>query len=249
MSNEAVFGKAGTFTFAPRIGQHTDPLTPASLVSFRLYASTPTAAQIADTDNTSPGDAIEAVTTWTDGDDTGEKFIAYSALSDSDPTSTNRYEVYHTVTSYRLEAGADIINDHEPIVVWRAESIGEGFDVHISDLEAVESKIGYFKNEAQIETVIEVADRLIKQMLKADGFDLYKLDQKTAKDFVIYRALSILCSDLSAEPNDTWADKARRHYETLEMLRKSIAIGYDSDGDGVAEPTEKAQGGYAYIGI
>lgn len=249
MSNEAVFGQSGSFVFAPRVGSDSRPLLPDSLVSFRLYRNAPTQAQIADDDNSDPGDAIESVTSWTDGDDVGEKNISYSAIVDPEPTSSNRYEVYHSVTSYKLESGGPTINDHEPFIVWKPESVGEGFDVHISDLEAIESKIGVFKEDSHIQLVIDTSTRLVKQMLRSEGYDLYKLDQKTAKDFVIYRALSIVCSDLSAEPNDTWAEKARNHYQTLEMLRKSVSVGFDVSGDGIAEPTETSKNNFAYIGI
>lgn len=238
MANRATFEEAFTFTFQAVIGPDATPVVPDSLTSARLYDDYPSEAQIADTGNTDPGDAIESVTSWSAGDDTGEQEVSFALISDPDPTDRDDYEVYYVVVSWKPDAGSANINTVSPLIVYRPTAIGTDFDVDEDDIYAIESKLDDFKTSAQINTAISTAERLVKQDLRGRGKDLARVDLASIKDLAIYKALFILCNSLSSDDGDSWWVKAGEHKETYSMLIESLPISYDIDKDGDIEPDE-----------
>lgn len=237
--SEAVFEQSFEVSFTPLAGDES--LTPASLVSARLYSSNPDTAQRADSSN-ALAQAVQSVTTWEDGREVNEKLITFAAVTDPDPTSTEKYEIYYMVYSYRLTSGGTIINDVEPIVIWRADAVTSRYDVSNSDLLAVESKLEELLNARQLENKTLLAETLVDIDLKAKGIEKPRLKQSTARDLVRYRAVTLCCDDLSNDTNDVWAAKRERHAETYKALLENTQLGYDSDDDGVSEPTEVIRG-------
>lgn len=242
MSN-AVFAKAGTFKFTPTVGDEAEAIEPYELVTARLYADSPTDAQRADTGNTSPGDALQSITSWTTGDSAAERLIAYAAISDPDPTDTG-HEIYYWVISYRLEASGTIINDVEPVVVQRVEGVQSGFDVHPDDVYAIEGKLKPLL-DAKMPTKISIAETLVRKKLRGMGFDLQRLELEDAKQLVVFKALVISCRGLSNEPGDEWWMKKEDYDGDYKDLLDALPLGYDLDDDGDKEPGEVSQQKYA----
>jgi hypothetical protein len=238
--SQAVFEKAGTFSFTAVKGLNAEPIAPHSLVSARLYLDSPTEAQIADSSYTG-GDALQNVTTWTAGTNPHERLIAYAAIADDEPTAEADYDLRYWVVSYRLGAAGTIVNQVKPIVVWRSRVVSSRFDCVETDLYVLEEKLENLLGDPVVSAKIAVAERFVVNDLRSKGINVAKLEQADAKDLVRYQALKICCRGLSNGENDEWWAKADSYAQDYMTVRDSLPIGVDGDDDGDIEPDEQVQ--------
>lgn len=233
-----VFGDSGIFSYTATIGPDAQPMSPFALVSVSIYSATPSEAQIVD-DSNALAQAIQHITSWTSGRSSLEKLVTIAPISDPDTTSSADHEVYWAVVRYTLETGGQTIRDVEPFAIYRVEGVQSRVEVSNSDLFAVEGKLEHLLSSMTLTDKITLAERLVKQDLRAKGLEIQKLEQIDAKDLVRYKAIVLCCMDLSNQPNDEWMVKAEKYDEFYRTLRDNVPLGYDSDDDGLASPGEE----------
>lgn len=238
--SDAVFEQAWTFSYTVTKGLDADTVAPDSLVSARIYADYPTAAQIADTGDTAPGDAIQSIESWSEGTAENEKLITFAAIEDPEPTSSNKWESYYVVISYKLTSGGNTINDVEFLTVHRAEGITARFGVVAADIYAIESKLQTVFSD-KIAAKIALAEVLVAKDLRGDGYDMQRLLHSSVKELIQYRAAQLACNDLSFESGDVWENKSMAHDREYDTLKKDLPIAYDADDDDDIEPGEETQ--------
>lgn len=241
---EGVFGKSGTLSFTAIQGQGGDVVTPYALVSFSIYSTTPTDAEIADDANALATATYHSSTAWAAGISLQEKFLSYDAIDDPAPTSSTKWEKYYYVVRYRLTSGEQIIRTTQPIIMHRAKAISSRFGVTVSDLDALERTLDDLLTSIQLAAKIDLAETLVKQRLHSKGMDLRRLDWASGKDLVRYLACSLCCQDLS-NGEDGWQAKADYYSKHYEALFDSLALGYDAEDDGDVEPEETQKQSYA----
>ena len=116
-----VFGKDFSVSYTVRAGGVT--IETASLVTARLYSTSPTQAQKEDHSNALAA-AVESVTSWTEGEAAGEKVINFSAITDSSPHSASKFECYYLIVSAKLDsAGDNVFVSEEVVQVYRPDAI------------------------------------------------------------------------------------------------------------------------------
>lgn len=235
---QGVFGKAGTISFSVTQGPRGEIVTPHSLVSFSIYSDAPSDAQISDDDNSLGGAVYFSDTAWTSGASTQEKLLAYTAISDSTPITTRKWEKYFLVIRYRLESGGDVIREQDSLIMHRANAVTSRFGVVAADLDALERKLDDLLSGSQITAKIDLAERLVRQALFASGLDIQRLEWSDGKDLVRYLACSLCCKDLSNDPQDEWHAKADYYMEHYSKFLQDLRLGYDSDDDRDIEPLE-----------
>ena len=244
---EAVFGLAGSLSVFPVKSEFGDPVSvaTASIISARIYTAYPSEAQILD-DANGLGSALQYLTAWANGDEVGEKTIAYTAIPQ--PTYqvpyVNDYEVYYVVLSWRAEGGADILRNVEPFLVRRPGIVETGFNVVAQDCYDVESKLqSVFASK--IASKITLAETLTRVWLVGvKKMDLRRLDLDSAKLLVVFQAVVLACLDLANQGSDEWLAKHEAHTATLKMLQENLPLRYDTNSDGVVTPGEKVSQGY-----
>jgi hypothetical protein len=237
--SEAVFEQSFSFSFTPTKGDTAESLAADSIVSARIYASPPTDAQRDDENNTSPGDALQSKTSWSSGTDTNEQVISFDAISDPDPDSAKKREIYYAVISYKLTSGGNTINDIEPFIIWRPEGVVSRFNVTTVEIFALESKLENLFTTSEINSKIDLSERLVKQDLLGKGFDIQRLRMTDGKDLVRFMATSLLCLDASNDPDDEWMMKSEKYEKRYQNGLITIPLGYDTDDDGDIEPGEE----------
>lgn len=240
MSNsEGRFECIDVLSYTATIGDLAASHSIAALVSARLYDESPTDAERADTSN-ALGTALQSVTTWATGTSTNEKLITYAAVTDPTPLSTDDYEIYYWVVSFRWSAAGTVINDVVPWLIWRSRGVLSRWGVVAASCYAIEEKLEDLAS-ATIGTKITLAERLVEQDLIALGYDIRRVDRSDGMDLVRYRATSLACQGLANAANDIWDKKAALHKENYDTLLKSLKLGYDLNEDGAIEPNEKLQ--------
>jgi hypothetical protein len=228
-----LFEKAMSVSFTAQAGGET--IAPYALVSARLYSSAPTAAQKVDDDGVG---AVEKIESWTAGDSTNEKLIAFSAVVDPDSTSTSRYAIYHVAVGYTLEDGGTTVYDVLPIMIWRIKAIGSRFGVAASDLVERESKLSAYNTGTLLTDKISDAEDEVDTDITLEGYRLEDVAQSDLFLLVLLKAIELKARDLMNEPGDSWGVKAEFYAERYAKRLKTIRIRHDQDGDGIAEESE-----------
>lgn len=229
-----VFGDAGTLSYTPAVAQGVTSIEAASLVSVGVYSESPTDAQRDDDDNALAA-AVQHVTTWTDGKGENQKVIALAAITDTDPTSSQEYEVYYAVWRYRLEAAAQIQRDIEPFQIYRVEGASTDWGARTLDITSVEGKLSRLFSMAELTEKLIIAGRLVGNDLRTRGLRLDQVQKEDCRDLVRYKALVLCCTDKTNLPNDEWWMKSERYEKFYYGLIESLPIGVDTDGDGITE--------------
>lgn len=240
--DKPIFGKSFKLSYTIRAdGSNIDSF---SLTSARLYSSNPTTSQKEDHDNTSPGDAVESVVSWSNGDEEEEKIISFSAITDSDPHSPTAYEEYYLVVSVKYaDGGADNFLEPKIFQVWRPTALLSRTEVSVDDVRQRERKIGIERSNAEIDNYISAAERYTLKLLKGKGYDVDRLAHSDLKDLIIARALYYACNEISSDTGDRWETKAEQYKLEFDDLMSTQSIGYDFDDNSEIDPDEKFKAG------
>lgn len=241
-----VFGKSIAYSFSPLIDGV--PVSANSIVSARLYASEPTNAQKEDSTAVAGGFLGSAVTTWA-SQGKGEYTITFPALTDSAPHSSDSYEDYYVVVSFKFESTGPTVFVSEKIFVYRPDAWTSRITTTFLDVIALESKIEAFKTEAEINRSIELSKDRIFRRLKRLGAERRKMfNLEELNQAVLYLAASLICGDLASEDAQFWMTKADRHFAAYEEIFPASAPGYDDTDDQSASPDATiSTGGPAYV--
>lgn len=244
--DKPIFGKSFKLSYTIRAdGSNIDSY---SLTSARLYSSNPTTAQKEDHDNTSPGDAVESVTTWINGNEEGEKVITFSAITDSDPHSPTDYEEYYLVVSVKYAiGGADNFLEPKIFQVWRPTALLSRPEVSVDDIKERERKVGIERSNSEIDNYISSAERYTLKLLKGKGYNVDQLEHSDLKDLIIARALYYACNEISSDSGDRWETKADQYKLEFDDLMATQSIGYDFDDNSEIDPNEKFKAGSVYL--
>jgi len=252
------FGQDFTLTYTPQWNGNviTDDLS-SLLVNVRIYDHDPSTVEITD-DSDTQGTAIETISSWTGGTSTGEYDVAISAITDSDQTSEDKYEIYWAAIGYKLTAGEQTQYDVVGIRIGRVQGVTRRTAVVSADLEAHEQKIVDYLTGAEITTKINTAEVEVFDDLDIRGVSVDAVEWSDLEPLVVFKALEIVCNSLAPEETDIWYIKAygrsgdriseeSSYYAKYNQLLNKIILHIDTDGDGVAEPTETINTGIALV--
>lgn len=242
MAYKHVFGKPISLDFYPQVDD--EDIGAAELVSARIYSEQPTEAQF---ENIASGH-IEEVPSWLPIADGGYR-IAFAALVDSEPSSSEEYEKYFVVISFKYVTSGATKHDLEQIFVYRPDSLTSRITLTVRDVYSLESRIEELAPTQQwVEDKIREAIEDIISKLEARGyrkrsiFNFQKLNLAAAR-----LACSFCCFDFASEGNQFWATKAERWETRSNTKFDSALIGVDISGDDKPDIEEKRFGGAVYV--
>ncbi len=231
--NKYFFESSMSVSFTAQAGGETVALN--SLVSARLYSERPTLAQKVDDAGTG---AIEKVESWTNGNSTNEKLIAFSGVDDPEPNSNSDFKIYYLAVGFKLEADETTIYKVLPIYIWRIKPIGSRYGVSATDVIGRQSKLSSYNDGSYLESMINDAEEEIETDLAIEGYQVEDVDLSDLHLLVLLKAIELAARDKTNDPNDTWADKAKFYAGRYGKRLKTIRIKHDQDGDGLPEENE-----------
>lgn len=240
------FGKSIRFSLNTIAGE--EAIAPYSLVSARIYSSEPSATQIADAGSASTGHLGSRITTWTVGSEPSERIITFDAITDPNPTSTERSEPYYIAVNFLLQSGGPEQTLTELIYLYRVDALTSRVTVTFEDVFKVEPQLRNFRSMAEVSDAIEQAKVEVFNKYESQGrlksrmFDLHKLNT-----VVQYKALSILCFGLASQNAPMWFEKGKMHASAFSDAFSASIVGYDIDGDDRPDEDEQVQNVTIYI--
>lgn len=236
MNSEGIFGKAGTLSVTLRAGDDGTTVKPDSIVSLRLYSDKPTQSQQTDHNNSS-SEALQYITSWTDGTSNNEKLVNYAAISDPDPDLLTGHDVYYWILSYKLEDGGATLYTEIPFIIHRVEANTSVINVTSEDVYEVESSLEKLFN-TKVNKKIKLASDLVERRIIGMGYDLKRVKLEDIALLVRYKATILCCSDLQKSFGDEWREKAKELHMDLSSMWKTFKFTYDEHKDGVSSPGE-----------
>jgi hypothetical protein len=244
MITRHVYGRSINFQFNPLAGDESVPAH--SIVTARIYADEPTAAQ---KNNTVTTGAIGSdVTEWTEGQ-RGSYSIVFPALTDDDPESSEDYEPYFVTTRFRFELDGPVQSVTEQIFVYRPDALTSKISVRPNDIVGRESKIGdILPRKTFIDEKIRDAITRVDRILRNRGYNRKRtFNRELLNEAVELLATAYCCLDLSGQGNEFWAKKFDIYNGLFEEALTVIPVGVDTDGDDRPTPNERAFSGAVAI--
>lgn len=241
-----LFGKSFDYSFTPIVTDET--VSPNSLVSARLYTDEPTDAE-KDDSGALLGTEVENVTSWSDGTQTNEKLITFSAVTDSNPHDADPYEVYWIVVSFKFDAAGPTVFSSDSILLYRPDAWTSRISVVYSDLPKFENKFSDLLSNAEMTNHVNIAKDRIFRVLRAKGYSRQELGRlRELNDATKYMAVASACRDLAGEENQFWWDKYQDYQAQAFEILNQTPVGVDVNGDGVIDEGESTElGSVAYM--
>lgn len=240
-----VFGRSIAFHFVPIA--NGEKVKVHSIVSARIYADSPSEAQIEDHAAALGGFEGSAITQWVSDSDY-LKIITFDALTDADPHSGSEYETYYAVVNFKYESGGPTVFVTEVVHVYRPDALTSRISADYIGVLKVEPKLEDHYTPIEIERF--VAEGRDDVLLRYEGmgketkrlFNLEKLNRA-----VTYRAAALACVGLYGENARHWLDKYKiRNDQYLEAFNQS-RVGYDIAGSDTPAPDEQINVSVAYV--
>lgn len=233
----AVFGKPFNLSYTP-YDRRGETVAPFELVSARIYYTQPTAEQIQDDDNQSPGDAIaENSSNWVDGEFIDEKLIPFGSLADPGPFDSSRYRKQcWVVVSFRYEDDGEIVRDVLPTFIMRTSGALSRFNVTFDDVAGLDSGLRDYGARIDVSKKILLAEKLVTVDLELEMMALERIEQGDAKELVLFRTAVLMFSDLQNEQGDSWREKKKDWETDYGKLLEKIKIAWDRDNNKVKDP-------------
>lgn len=245
MAQKHLFGQPLTVLFRPAADDES--VSAYSLSSARIYDEYPSEAQI---ENTATGH-IEEVVSWTVSG-VNEYRVAFAALADDEPHSSNLYEKYFVVFNYRYASGGEVKFDVEQLFVYRPDSQTDVISASFDDVLKIESRledVAPYDASLWLADKIEIAKDEIYAELEARGYKRRLIFENQKLNLSAVRlAASLACSDVAAQGSQFWAEKAKSWKESADRMLEAAMIGIDVSGQDTPEsPDQKKFMGAAYV--
>jgi hypothetical protein len=240
-----VYGKALDYIFTPQIDG--ERLTPYELVSARIYSTAPTEAQKTDSAAALGGFVGSAVTSWTSlGDD--EYSIAFASLTDATPHSTEPYDNFYVVISFRFDLGGEVKFVDDIIRVYRPDAWASRVSVSYDDIVEMENRVENLKTEQQVDDFIRHSRERVFRKLKrlniplGSAYDLSELN-----DAVKYLTLYHIFREISGAESQFWLTKAQEYKADYEEVFASTPVSVKEETYPESADLVKHSSGYAAI--
>lgn len=220
-----------------------------SVVSARLYSSSPSTAQKND-HAYGNADALVAETDagqFSEDATTGEWTLTMPAVTNPDTSKTGGYERYYLVVSYKTASGGANQSTVEAVFFYYPEAISQQFSAAVADIDRVESRLSVIKGSTWVEGKIAQAEMDLLERWRSAGIPRNAVEEDDAKNQVVYLAAWLGCVDLATDDGEVWLKKAVVHEEMFNRIYDRYRLRYDNDDDGEIAPDERESTGVAFM--
>lgn len=238
-----VFGKQFTRSFTVHDGDG-NTVAIDSIVSARIYASSPTESQIEDSAEALSGWAV-LMSSSTAGQ-TNETLITYPELTDSDEHASGNV-TYYEVVSFKLDSGGSTKFVVRPFTVVRPGSMYSRISTSSDDIDDLNSKFSALKGTSWVADKIALAKKVILNTFEGRGILAHRVDQTDLDDAMVFLVGALSASELMSENGDVWSERYELYKQQYETILNKYSFGVDADGDGDITATEQVFGGPVFV--